>query len=55
MLPPTCSCGAAAAAEPEVLIEHQHTIVPERAAPTPTLPEWPGPYPPPPLVTHLYT
>jgi hypothetical protein len=46
--------GAAAATTPEVLIEHQDAIVPERVDPTPTLPVWPGPYPPPPLVAHLY-
>jgi hypothetical protein len=33
---------------------NQRQDVPERAAPTPTLPVWPGPYPPPPLVAHLY-
>jgi hypothetical protein len=44
----------AAAATPEILIEHQDAIVPEPVAATPTLPVWPGPYPPPPLVAHLY-
>jgi hypothetical protein len=38
---------------PAVLIEHQDAIVPEPVA-TPTLPVWPGPHPPPPLVAHLY-
>jgi hypothetical protein len=36
------------------LIEHQDAIVPEPVAPMPTLPVWPGPHPPPPLVAHLY-
>jgi hypothetical protein len=45
--------GAAAAATQAVLIEHQDAIVPELVA-TPTLPLWPGPHPPPPLVAHLY-
>jgi hypothetical protein len=43
---------AAAAATPAV---RQDAVVPEPAS-TPTLPVWPGPYPPPPpLVAHLYT
>jgi hypothetical protein len=46
--------GAATAATPAVLIEHQDAAVPEPVASTPTLPVWPGPYPPPPLVAHLY-
>jgi hypothetical protein len=45
--------GTAAADTPPALIEHQDAIVPEPVA-TPTLPEWPGPHPPPPLVAHLY-
>ena len=36
------------------LIEHQDAIVPQPVASTPTLPVWPGSYPPPPLVAHLY-
>jgi hypothetical protein len=42
-------------ATPAVLIEQQDAIVPQPVASTPTLPVWPGPYPPPPLVAHLYT
>jgi hypothetical protein len=41
-------------AKPAALIEHQDVIAPEPVASTPTLPVWPGPYPPPPLVAHLY-
>jgi hypothetical protein len=48
------ACGVPAAAAPGVLIEYQDAIVPEPVASTPTLPVWPGPYPPPPLVAHLY-
>jgi hypothetical protein len=48
-------CVEGEAATPAVLIEHQDAIVPEPVASTPTLPVWPGPYPPPPLVAHLYT
>ena len=47
--------GAAAAAKPALLIEHQAANVGEPVASKPTLPVWPGPYPPPPLVAHLYT
>jgi hypothetical protein len=47
--------GAAAAAKPAAVIEHQDTTIPDPVASTPTLPVWPGPYPPPPLVAHLYT
>jgi hypothetical protein len=32
----------------------QNAVVPEPVASTHTLPEWPGPFPPPPLVAHLY-
>jgi hypothetical protein len=46
-------CVEVEAATPAVLIEHQDAIVPEPAS-TPALPAWPGPYPPPPLVAHLY-
>jgi hypothetical protein len=42
-------------AAPAVLIEHQDAVVPEPVASTRTLPMWPGPYPPPPLVAHLYS
>jgi hypothetical protein len=47
------ACGVPAASTP-VLIEHQDAIVPKPVASTPTLPVWPGPHPPPPLVAHLY-
>jgi hypothetical protein len=47
-------CVEGEAAKPAALIEQQDAIVPEPVAPTPTLPVWPGPYPPPPLVAHLY-
>jgi hypothetical protein len=46
--------GAAAADTPAAVIEHRDAIVPEPVASTPALPVWPGPYPPPPLVAHLY-
>jgi hypothetical protein len=57
------NCLEGAVATPTVLIEHrdavalepvEDTIVPEPIASTPTLPVWPGPHPPPPLVAHLY-
>ena len=48
-------CVEGEVATPAVLIEHQDVIAPEPVAPMPTLPVWPGPYPPPPLVSHLYT
>jgi hypothetical protein len=41
-------------ATPAVLIEDAPAIAPEPVASTPTLPVWPGPHPPPPLVAHLY-
>jgi hypothetical protein len=50
-------------ASPAVLIEHKDAIAPEPVedasalepvASAPTLPMWPGPYAPPPLVAHLY-
>ena len=50
-------------ATPAVLIEHkdaiapdpvEDAIAPEPVASAPTLPKWPGPYGPPPLVAHLY-
>ena len=41
-------------ATPAVLIEHQDVVAPEAVASTPTLPVWPGPHSPPPLITHLY-
>jgi hypothetical protein len=49
-------------ATPAALIEHKDAVVPEvedAIAPEPvasarTLPVWPGPYAPPPLVAHLY-
>jgi hypothetical protein len=48
-------CLGAEVATPAVLIEHQDAIIPQPvAAPMPTLPVWPGPHPPPPLVAHLY-
>jgi hypothetical protein len=47
-------CVEGEAATPAVLIEHQETAVREPVASTPTLPVWTGPYPPPPLVAHLY-
>ena len=47
-------CVEGEVATPAVLIEHQDAVVPEPVASTPTLPVWPGPYPPPPLVAHLY-
>jgi hypothetical protein len=48
-------CVDGGVATPAVFIEHQDAIVPEPvAAPMPTLPVWPGPHPPPPLVAHLY-
>jgi hypothetical protein len=47
-------CVEGEVATPAVLVEQQDAIVPEPVAPTPALPVWPGPYPPPPLVAHLY-
>ena len=47
-------CVEGEVATPAVLIEHKDAVVPEPVASTPTLPAWPGPYPPPPLVAHLY-
>jgi hypothetical protein len=47
-------CVEGEVAKPAALIEHQDATVPEQVASTPTLPVWPGPYPPPPLVAHLY-
>jgi hypothetical protein len=47
-------CVEGEVATPAVLIEHQDVIAPEPVAPMPTLPVWPGPYPPPPLVAHRY-
>jgi hypothetical protein len=47
-------CVESEVAPPAVLIEHQDAIVPQPVASTLTLPVWPGPYPPPPLVAHLY-
>jgi hypothetical protein len=47
-------CVEGEVATPAVLIKHQDAVVPEPVASTPTLPVWPGPYPPPPLVAHLY-
>jgi hypothetical protein len=47
-------CVEGEVATPAVLIEHQDAIVPQPVAPMPTLPVWPGPHPPPPLVAHLY-
>jgi hypothetical protein len=47
-------CVEGEVATPAVLIEHQDAIVPEPVPSTPPLPAWPGPYPPPPLVAHLY-
>ena len=50
-------------ATPAMLIEHKDAIAPEPVedanapepvASAPTLPVWPGPHPPPPLVAHLY-
>jgi hypothetical protein len=50
-------------ATPAMLIEHkdaiapepvEDAIAPESVASAPTLPVWPGPHPPPPLVAHLY-
>jgi hypothetical protein len=54
---PRCDSGGGEgeAATPTVLVEHQDSIAPEPVASAPTLPVWPGPYPPPPLVAHLYT
>jgi hypothetical protein len=57
---PRCSsargddCVEGEVATPPALIEHQDAIVSEQVASTPTLPVWPGPHPPPPLVAHLY-
>jgi hypothetical protein len=47
-------CVEGEAATPAVLIERQDAAVPEPVASAPPLPVWPGPYPPPPLVAHLY-
>jgi hypothetical protein len=44
-------CLEGAVAVPAVLIEHENVIAPE---PAQTLPVWPGPHAPPPLVAHLY-
>jgi hypothetical protein len=41
-------------ATPAALIERKDAVAPEPVASRPTLPQWPGPYPPPPLVAHLY-
>jgi hypothetical protein len=51
---PGDDCVEGEVATPAVLIEHQDASVPEQVASTPTLPVWPGPHPPPPLVAHLY-
>jgi hypothetical protein len=47
-------CVEGEVATPPVLIEYQDAIAPEPVGLMPTLPAWPGPYPPPPLVAHLY-